>query len=72
MLAWIMHVAGRRPNFLIGGLAENFGKSYGLGGGKEFIIEGDEYDTAFFDKGPKFLHYHQAGANRIRLSQASP
>src|SRR5579864_9492833 len=58
MLAWILHVAGRRPNFLIGGLAENFGKSYGLGGGNEFIIEGDEYDTAFFDKGPKFLHYH--------------
>ena len=58
ILAWIMHVAGRRPNFIIGGLAENFGKSYGLGGGGDFIIEGDEYDTAFFDKGPKFLHYH--------------
>jgi UDP-N-acetylmuramate: L-alanyl-gamma-D-glutamyl-meso-diaminopimelate ligase len=58
MLAWILHVAGRRPNFLIGGLAENFGKSYGLGGGNEFVLEGDEYDTAFFDKGPKFLHYH--------------
>jgi UDP-N-acetylmuramate: L-alanyl-gamma-D-glutamyl-meso-diaminopimelate ligase len=57
MLAWIFHVAGRRPDFLIGGFAENFGKSYGLGGGKEFIIEGDEYDSAFFDKGPKFLHY---------------
>ncbi len=38
-------------------MAENFGKSYGLGGGKEFILEGDEYDSAFFDKGPKFLHY---------------
>jgi UDP-N-acetylmuramate: L-alanyl-gamma-D-glutamyl-meso-diaminopimelate ligase len=58
LLAWILHVAGRKPNFLIGGLAENFGKSYGLGGGEEFAIEGDEYDTAFFDKGPKFLHYH--------------
>ena len=58
MLSWILHVAGRRPNFLIGGLAENFGKSYGLGGGSEFVLEGDEYDTAFFDKGPKFLHYH--------------
>src|SRR5271169_3664134 len=57
MLAWIFHVAGRRPDFLIGGVAENFGKSYGLGGGREFIIEGDEYDSAFFDKGPKFLHY---------------
>ena len=59
MLAWIFHAAGRRPDFLIGGVAPNFGdRSYGLGGGEEFIIEGDEYDTAFFDKGPKFLHYH--------------
>jgi UDP-N-acetylmuramate: L-alanyl-gamma-D-glutamyl-meso-diaminopimelate ligase len=59
MLAWIFHVAGRRPNFLIGGVAPNFGdRSYGLGGGEEFIIEGDEYDSAFFDKAPKFLHYH--------------
>jgi UDP-N-acetylmuramate: L-alanyl-gamma-D-glutamyl-meso-diaminopimelate ligase len=59
MLAWIFESAGRRPDFLIGGVAPNFGdRSYGLGGGEEFIIEGDEYDTAFFDKGPKFLHYH--------------
>jgi len=59
MLAWIFQVAGRRPDFLIGGVALNFGeKSYGLGGGEEFIIEGDEYETAFFDRGPKFLHYH--------------
>ena len=59
MLAWIFHAAGRRPDFLIGGVAPNFGdRSYGLGGGEEFIIEGDEYDTAFFDKAPKFLHYH--------------
>jgi UDP-N-acetylmuramate: L-alanyl-gamma-D-glutamyl-meso-diaminopimelate ligase len=59
MLAWIFQVAGRRPDFLIGGVAPNFGdRSYGLGGGEEFIIEGDEYDTAFFDKAPKFLHYH--------------
>jgi UDP-N-acetylmuramate: L-alanyl-gamma-D-glutamyl-meso-diaminopimelate ligase len=59
MLAWIFHVAGRKPDFLIGGVAPNFGdRSYGLGGGEEFIIEGDEYDTAFFDRGPKFLHYH--------------
>jgi len=58
MLSWILHVAGRKPNFLIGGLAENFGRSFGLAGGTEFVLEGDEYDTAFFDKGPKFLHYH--------------
>lgn len=58
MLAWIFHVAGKRPNFLVGGVAENFGKSYGLGGGEEFILEGDEYETAFWDRGPKFFHYH--------------
>jgi UDP-N-acetylmuramate: L-alanyl-gamma-D-glutamyl-meso-diaminopimelate ligase len=59
MLAWIFHVAGRRPDFLVGGVVPNFSdRSYGLGGGDEFIIEGDEYDTAFFDKAPKFLHYH--------------
>ncbi len=58
MLAWIFEVAGRRPNFLVGGIAENFGKSYGLGGGEEFILEGDEYETALFDRAPKFFHYH--------------
>lgn len=58
MLAWILHFAGRRPNFLIGGVAENFGRSFGLGGGNEFVLEGDEYDSAFFDKAPKFLHYY--------------
>jgi UDP-N-acetylmuramate: L-alanyl-gamma-D-glutamyl-meso-diaminopimelate ligase len=59
MLAWIFHVAGRRPDFLVGGVLPNFNeRSYSLGGGEEFIIEGDEYETAFFDRGPKFLHYH--------------
>jgi UDP-N-acetylmuramate: L-alanyl-gamma-D-glutamyl-meso-diaminopimelate ligase len=58
MLAWIFHTAERQPNFLVGGVAENFGKSYGLGGGEEFILEGDEYETAFWDRGPKFFHYH--------------
>jgi UDP-N-acetylmuramate: L-alanyl-gamma-D-glutamyl-meso-diaminopimelate ligase len=57
MLAWIFHSAGVQPSFLIGGIAENFGSSFQLGEGKHFILEGDEYDTAFFDKGPKFLHY---------------
>jgi UDP-N-acetylmuramate: L-alanyl-gamma-D-glutamyl-meso-diaminopimelate ligase len=58
MLAWIFETAGKRPNFLVGGVAENFGKSYGLGGGEEFILEGDEYETAIWDRGPKFFHYH--------------
>jgi UDP-N-acetylmuramate: L-alanyl-gamma-D-glutamyl-meso-diaminopimelate ligase len=57
MLSWIFEVAGKSPSFLIGGIAENFGRSFGLGEGQQFLLEGDEYDTAFFDKGPKFLHY---------------
>ena len=62
MLGWIYEVAARgdaalAPSFLIGGVAENFGTSFQLRAGKPFIIEGDEYDTAFFDKGPKFMHY---------------
>jgi UDP-N-acetylmuramate: L-alanyl-gamma-D-glutamyl-meso-diaminopimelate ligase len=57
MLAWIFQTAGRDPSFLVGGIAENFGSSFALRQGTHFILEGDEYDTAFFDKGPKFLHY---------------
>jgi UDP-N-acetylmuramate: L-alanyl-gamma-D-glutamyl-meso-diaminopimelate ligase len=57
MLSWIFRSAGLDPSFLIGGIAENFGSSFHLGSGQHFILEGDEYDTAFFDKGPKFLHY---------------
>ncbi|MGC2197388.1 MAG: UDP-N-acetylmuramate:L-alanyl-gamma-D-glutamyl-meso-diaminopimelate ligase [Terriglobales bacterium] len=57
MLSWIFHSAGLEPSFLVGGIAENFGSSFALGQGNYFILEGDEYDTAFFDKGPKFLHY---------------
>ncbi len=63
MLAWIYEVASKRdakwkPSFLIGGVAENFGTSFRVQEGtRPFLLEGDEYDTAFFDKGPKFLHY---------------
>jgi UDP-N-acetylmuramate: L-alanyl-gamma-D-glutamyl-meso-diaminopimelate ligase len=62
MLSWIYQVASRKnaalePSFLIGGVAENFGTSFQLRPTRKFILEGDEYDTAFFDKGPKFLHY---------------
>jgi UDP-N-acetylmuramate: L-alanyl-gamma-D-glutamyl-meso-diaminopimelate ligase len=57
MIAWVLQHAGLQPDFLIGGIAENFESSYGLGGGGHFVVEGDEYDSAFFDKGPKFLHY---------------
>jgi UDP-N-acetylmuramate: L-alanyl-gamma-D-glutamyl-meso-diaminopimelate ligase len=62
MLAWIFQSAGKDPSFLVGGIAENFGSSFAIRQGKHFIIEGDEYDTAFFDKGPKFLHYFPTSA----------
>jgi UDP-N-acetylmuramate: L-alanyl-gamma-D-glutamyl-meso-diaminopimelate ligase len=58
MLSWIFEVAGRHPNFLVGGIAENFGKSYQLTSGEDFILEGDEYDSAYWDKAAKFFHYH--------------
>jgi UDP-N-acetylmuramate: L-alanyl-gamma-D-glutamyl-meso-diaminopimelate ligase len=57
MLAWVLDQAGKRPGFLIGGVAENFGVSTRLGGPDYFVVEADEYDTAFFDKRSKFLHY---------------
>jgi UDP-N-acetylmuramate: L-alanyl-gamma-D-glutamyl-meso-diaminopimelate ligase len=62
ILAWIYEVASRKnpdlaPSFLIGGVAENFGTSFMVRRTRPFLLEGDEYDTAFFDKGPKFLHY---------------
>src|SRR5260370_10760864 len=62
LLAWIFHTAGLQPSFLIGGIAENFGSSFQLGQGKHFMIERDEYDLAFFHKGPKFLHYFPSPA----------
>ncbi|HEY8876347.1 MAG TPA: UDP-N-acetylmuramate:L-alanyl-gamma-D-glutamyl-meso-diaminopimelate ligase [Roseateles sp.] len=57
MLAWILEHAGRQPGFLVGGVPQNFGVSARLGEGKAFVIEADEYDTAFFDKRSKFVHY---------------
>ena len=55
--AWVMDQGGLDPTFLIGGVAQNFGVSFRVTGSDYFIIEGDEYDTAYFDKGPKFMHY---------------
>jgi UDP-N-acetylmuramate: L-alanyl-gamma-D-glutamyl-meso-diaminopimelate ligase len=57
LTAWILEVAGMNPSFMIGGIAKNFNRNFKLGNGTYFVIEGDEYDTAFFDKSPKFLHY---------------
>jgi len=58
LLAYVLDVAGKQPGFLIGGIPEDFGGGARLGEGKHFVLEGDEYDTAFFDKRSKFLHYH--------------
>lgn len=58
MLAWILQQAGMEPGFLIGGVPRNFGLSARLGGTAFFVVEADEYDTAFFDKRSKFVHYH--------------
>ncbi len=58
MLAWILEYAGLKPGFLIGGVPENFGVSARFGDAPFFVVEADEYDTAFFDKRSKFVHYH--------------
>jgi UDP-N-acetylmuramate: L-alanyl-gamma-D-glutamyl-meso-diaminopimelate ligase len=57
ILAWVLHEAGYDPSFMIGGILKNFDSNYRLGKGPYFVVEGDEYDTAYFDKVPKFFHY---------------
>jgi UDP-N-acetylmuramate: L-alanyl-gamma-D-glutamyl-meso-diaminopimelate ligase len=57
MLGWVLEKAGRDPSVMVGGQSLDFGGNFKLGGGDLFAVEGDEYDSAFFDKGPKFLHY---------------
>src|SRR5262245_53125872 len=57
LMAWVMQIGGLDPSFLVGGVVENFGASFKVAKSDHFVIEGDEYDTAYFDKGPKFLHY---------------
>jgi UDP-N-acetylmuramate: L-alanyl-gamma-D-glutamyl-meso-diaminopimelate ligase len=57
LAGWVLTHGGADPSVLIGGIADNFGGSYRVGGGREFVIEGDEYDSAFFDKTAKFLKY---------------
>ena len=72
LLAWAMESAGLNPSFLIGGIAENFGSSFRLTESKYFVIEADEYDTAYFDKGPKMWHYlpDTAIVNNIEFDHA--
>lgn len=57
LMAWVLDKAGFAPSFLVGGVAENFGSSFRWTDGSTFVVEGDEYDTAYFDKGPKFMKY---------------
>ena len=57
LVAWVLTCAGLDPGFFVGGVPVNFGSGWKVGAGTHVVIEGDEYDTAFFDKGPKFLHY---------------
>jgi UDP-N-acetylmuramate: L-alanyl-gamma-D-glutamyl-meso-diaminopimelate ligase len=72
MLAWILEHAGLQPGFLVGGVPGNFGVSARLGGGASFVIEADEYDTAFFDKRSKFVHYRPRTAvlNNLEFDHA--
>ncbi len=72
MTAWILHEADLDPGFMIGGVTGNFGSNHRLGGSDVFVSEGDEYDTAYFDKGPKFLHYRAqvASINNIEFDHA--
>jgi UDP-N-acetylmuramate: L-alanyl-gamma-D-glutamyl-meso-diaminopimelate ligase len=72
MLSWVLESAGLQPGFLVGGVPLNFGVSAKLGGGKYFVIEADEYDTAFFDKRSKFVHYRPRTAvlNNLEFDHA--
>jgi UDP-N-acetylmuramate: L-alanyl-gamma-D-glutamyl-meso-diaminopimelate ligase len=72
LLAHLLTCLGQQPGFLIGGIPRNFSNSFAVGAGTYFVIEGDEYDTAFFDKGSKFLHYHPTYAilNNIEFDHA--
>jgi UDP-N-acetylmuramate: L-alanyl-gamma-D-glutamyl-meso-diaminopimelate ligase len=69
---WVAEVGGLAPSFLVGGVVQNFGASFRVTGSDYFIIEGDEYDTAYFDKGPKFMHYlpELAIVNNIEFDHA--
>lgn len=72
LAAWLLAKANEKPGFLIGGVGKNLNQSYAIGSGRFFVVEGDEYDTAFFDKGPKFLHYkpHAALITSIEFDHA--
>lgn len=72
MVAWLLQHAGRDPSFMVGGITGNFGSNFRLGESDVFVVEGDEYDTAYFDKVPKFWHYAplRATINNIEFDHA--
>src|SRR5213594_155554 len=72
LAAWVIDQAGLNPSFLVGGVVQNFGSSFRVTNSDYFIVEGDEYDTAYFDKGPKFMHYlpELAIVNNIEFDHA--
>jgi UDP-N-acetylmuramate-alanine ligase len=72
ILSYLLEAAGRSPGFLIGGVAEDFGVSARIGSGPDFVVEADEYDTAFFDKRSKFVHYRPRTAilNNLEFDHA--
>ena len=62
LIAWLLYALGLDPGFMVGGIAKNFQTNYRVGRGRYVVMEGDEYDTAFFDKRPKFVHFHPRAA----------
>jgi UDP-N-acetylmuramate: L-alanyl-gamma-D-glutamyl-meso-diaminopimelate ligase len=72
LAAWVLDQGGLDPSFLVGGVVQNFGASFRVTGSDYFVVEGDEYDTAYFDKGPKFMHYlpELAVVNNIEFDHA--
>jgi len=72
LIAWILHAAGLAPSFVIGGILNDFNGNCRLGAGSHIVLEGDEYDTAYFDKGPKFFHYppHAAVLTAVEFDHA--
>lgn len=72
LIAWLLYAQGFNPGYLIGGVPVDFGSNFRAGKGSHFVVEGDEYDTAYFDKGPKFLHYAPQAAiiNNVEFDHA--
>ena len=76
LIVWLLFALGLDPGFMVGGIAKNFQTNYRVGRGRYVVMEGDEYDTAFFDKRPKFVHFHPPGGgahlHRVRPRRHLP